>query len=58
MRSTLEAIERRLDAIVNVDRIGELQPWTYGEYRIRMKDASEIMWTRRFVGASLKNLLG
>ena len=68
MRSTLESIERRLDpeqfarvnrgAIVNVDRIGELQPWTNGEYRIRMKDATELMWTRRFVGASLKKLLG
>lgn len=68
MRSTLDAVEHRLDpeqfarvnrgAIVNVDRIGELQPWTNGEYRIRMKDASEIMWTRRFVGASLKRLLG
>ena len=68
MRSTLEAVERRLDpeqfarvnrsAIVNVDRIGELQPWTNGEYRIRMKDSSEIMWTRRFVGGSLRKLLG
>ena len=68
MRSTLESIERRLDpeqfarvnrgAVVNVDRIGELQPWTNGEYRIRMKDSSELMWTRRFVGASLKKLLG
>jgi DNA-binding LytR/AlgR family response regulator len=70
MRSTLESVERRLDpeqfarvnrgAIVNVDRIAELQPWTNGEYRIRMKDgsASEIMWTRRFVTASLKTLLG
>ena len=68
MRSTLESIERRLDpeqfarvnrgAVVNVDRIGEMQPWTNGEYRIRMKDSSELMWTRRFVGASLKKLLG
>ena len=68
MRCTLESIERRVDpeqfarvnrgAIVNVDRIGELQPWTNGEYRIRMKDASELMWTRRFVTASLKILLG
>ena len=68
MRSTLESVERRLDpeqfarvnraALVNVDRIGELQPWTNGEYRIRMKDTSELMWTRRFVGASLKKLLG
>ena len=67
MRSTLESVERRLDpeqfarvnrgAIVNVDRIGELQLWTNGEYRIRMKDSREIMWTRRFVGASLKKLL-
>jgi two-component system LytT family response regulator len=69
MRSTLESVERRLDseqfarvnrsALVNVDRIAELQPWTNGEYRIRMKDSSaEIMWTRRFVTGSLKRLLG
>jgi two-component system LytT family response regulator len=68
MRATLDSVERKLDpeqfarvnrgAIVNVDRIGELQPWTNGEYRIRMKDTSELMWTRRFVGASLKRLLG
>ena len=60
MRSTLESIERRLDpeqfarvnrgAIVNVGCIGELHPWTNGEYRIRMRDSSELMWTRRFVG--------
>ncbi|HEY3741822.1 MAG TPA: LytTR family DNA-binding domain-containing protein [Bryobacteraceae bacterium] len=69
MRSTLDSFDRRLhpeqfarvnrSAIVNVDRIAELQPWTNGEYRIRMKDStSEIMWTRRFVNASLKRLLG
>jgi two-component system LytT family response regulator len=70
MRSTLDAVQLRLDpeqfarvnrsAIVNVDAIQELQPWTNGEYRIVLKDAAEteLMWTRRFVSASLQTLLG
>lgn len=70
MRSTLDAVQGRLDpgqfarvnrsAIVNVDAIHELKPWTNGEYRIILKDAasSELMWTRRFVSASLDALLG
>jgi two-component system LytT family response regulator len=70
MRSTLDAVRDRLDpeqfarvnrsAIVNVDAIQELQPWTNGEYRIILKDAAatELMWTRRFVSASLQTLLG
>jgi two-component system, LytTR family, response regulator len=70
MRSTLDAVQVRLDseqfarvnrsAIVNVDAIQELQPWTNGEYRIILKDAveTELMWTRRFVSASLHALLG
>jgi two-component system LytT family response regulator len=70
MRTTLDAVQDRLDpeqfarvnrsAIVNVDAIQELQPWTNGEYRIVLKDtaATELMWTRRFVSASLQTLLG
>ncbi len=68
MRNTLDSVHRRLDpeqfarvnrgAVVNVDRIGQLQPWTNGEYKILMRDSSEIMWTRRFVTASMKKLLG
>jgi two-component system, LytTR family, response regulator len=68
VRSTLDAIQERLDpeqfarvnrsAIVNVDAIRDLQPWTNGEYRIRLKDATELTWTRRFVSASLHALLG
>ncbi len=51
MRSTLELVERLLDpdqftrvkrgAIVNVDRIGELQPWTNGEYPVPHESSSE-----------------
>ena len=70
MRTTLDAVQDRLDpeqfarvnrsAIVNVDAIHELQPWTNGEYRIILKDAAatELMWTRRFVNTSLHTLLG
>lgn len=70
MRATLDAIQGRVDpaqfarvnrsAIVNVDAIQQLQPWTNGEYRIILKDAAgtELMWTRRFVSGSLQTLLG
>jgi two-component system LytT family response regulator len=68
MRTTLDAVQTRLDpeqfarvnrsAIVNVEHIQELQPWTNGEYRILLKDATELMWTRRFITASLHALLG
>jgi two-component system LytT family response regulator len=68
MRSTLDAVQARVDpeqfarvnrsALVNVEFIKELQPWTNGEYRILLKDDRELMWTRRFVSASLHALLG
>ncbi len=68
MRSTLDAVQSRLDpeqfarvnrsALVNVEFIKELQPWTNGEYRILLKDDRELMWTRRFVSASLHAVLG
>src|ERR1051326_3008840 len=67
MRTTLEALHRKLDpaqfarvnrsSIVNVDRVKEMHPWTNGEYRIVMKDASELMWSRRYINASLEALL-
>ena len=67
IRATLDSVQRKLDptqfarvnrsAIVNVERLKEMHPWTNGEYRIVMKDGSELMWSRRYVNASLELLL-
>ena len=33
-------------AIVNIDRIRELQPWFHNEYRVILKDGTELMLSR------------
>jgi two-component system LytT family response regulator len=58
MRSTLEALERKLDPaqfvrihrshIVNMDAVKEIHPWFHGDYKIRLHDGTELMWSRRF----------
>jgi len=70
LRGTVEGIYQKLDpskfiranrsAIVNVESIKELQPWFHGEYRIVLKDGTEISWSRRYIDRSsdlfLKNI--
>ena len=34
--------------IVNLDRIHELQPWFHGEYRIILKDGTQLMLSRSY----------
>jgi two-component system LytT family response regulator len=69
VRGTLDALSKKLDpaqfvrvnrsAIVRLDAIRELQPWFHGEYKIVMKDATVIPWTRRYVTAEAsKRILG
>jgi len=58
LRSTLESIETRLDPavfarvhrshIVNIDDIAEIHPWFHGDYKIVMRDGTEIAWSRRY----------
>lgn len=58
MRSTLDGLERRLDPqqfarihrshIVNIDAIKEIHPWFHGDFKIRLHDGTELMWSRRF----------
>jgi two-component system, LytTR family, response regulator len=58
LRATLESIESRLDPaqfarvhrshIVNIDEIAEIHPWFHGDYRILMRDGTEIAWSRRY----------
>jgi two-component system, LytTR family, response regulator len=56
LREGIGAIEGRLDprrflrihrsAIVNIDRVKELQPWFHQEYRVILRDNTELMLSR------------
>ena len=56
LRETMTELEKRLDpaqfirvhrsAIVNMDRIRELQPWFHGDYRILLHDGTELALTK------------
>jgi len=56
IRETMNELELRLDgtrfvrvhrsAIVNLDRIRELQPWFRGDYRVILRDGTELTLTR------------
>jgi two-component system LytT family response regulator len=58
MRSTLDALERKLDPqqfvrihrshIVNMDAVKEIHPWFHGDYKLRLHDGGELMWSRRY----------
>ena len=58
LRTTLESLETRLDPaqfarvhrshVVNIDEIAEIHPWFHGDYKIKMRDGSEIGWSRRY----------
>ena len=58
LRATLESLETRLDPaqfarvhrshIVNIDEIAEIHPWFHGDYKILMRDGTEIGWSRRY----------
>lgn len=58
MRTTLEALEARLDPasfarvhrshIVKIDDIVEIRPWFHGDYKLLLRDATELSWSRRY----------
>ncbi len=62
LRGTIDGLHKKLDPkrfirvnrsqIVNIDSIKELQPWFHGEYRIILKDGTEMMWSRRYLDRS------
>ena len=59
LRGTLESIAEALDpkafvrinrgSLVCIDAIREMVPWFHGEYRVILKDATELRWSRRYV---------
>jgi len=58
VRGTLAGLEERLDpsrfvrisrgAIVNLDRVAELRPWSHGDRIVVLKDGSELTLSRRY----------
>ena len=59
LRGTLDNIEKQLDprifvrlnrsALVKIDAIAELEPWSHGEYNAKLIDANVVRWSRLYV---------
>jgi two-component system LytT family response regulator len=59
LRGTLESLAGSLDpkvfvrinrgSLVRFDAIREMQPWFHGEYKVILKDSTELRWSRRYV---------
>jgi two-component system LytT family response regulator len=59
LRGTLDALQGALDpklfarlnrgSLVRWDAIREMIPWFHGEYKVFLKDATELRWSRRYV---------
>jgi two-component system, LytTR family, response regulator len=58
LRQTLSTLVERLDPaqflrisrseIVRLDAVKELQAWFHGDYKVVLKDGTELMWSRRY----------
>jgi two-component system, LytTR family, response regulator len=58
LRTTLESLESRLDPahfarvhrshLVNIDAIAEINPWFHGDYKLILRDGTELGWSRRY----------
>jgi two-component system LytT family response regulator len=67
LRETMGELEARLDpacfvrvhrsTIVNIDRIKELQPWFRGDYRVILRDGTELKLTKNHRGKLNSRLL-
>jgi two-component system, LytTR family, response regulator len=66
MRSSLDSLAAKLDPalfrrinrseIVNASRIAELRPALHGDQKVRLKDGTELAWSRRYRTGSLAEL--
>lgn len=58
LRETISRLESRLDpknfirihrsTVINLSRVRELQPWSHGEYRVILRDGTELTLSRNF----------
>jgi two-component system, LytTR family, response regulator len=59
LRGTLDSVQETLDpkqfvrinrgSLVRLDAIRELLPWFHGEYKVILRDSTELRWSRRYV---------
>lgn len=66
LRSSLDSLGVKLDPvnfrrisrseIVNVERIAEVRPSSHGDRKMRLKDGTELTWSRRYKSGSLEDL--
>jgi hypothetical protein len=67
LRESMQSVEQSLDPrsfvrvhrsrIVNLDRIREIYPWAYGDFRIVMRDGAIVNFSRRY-RSRLEGLIG
>jgi two-component system LytT family response regulator len=63
MRGTLDEFQSRLDPshfarmnrshLVNLDFVAEMIAVGHGEYRVKLKDGTDLLWSRRYAPGSL-----
>lgn len=68
LRGTVDGLSDKLDPrkfirvnrsrVVNVDFIKELHRWFHGQYRIILKDDTEIVWSRRYFDNATVSFIG
>ena len=68
LRGTVEGLSGKLDPkrfirvnrshVVNLDFIKELHRWFHGQYRIILKDGTEIVWSRRYLDKTSDTFIG
>lgn len=68
IRGTIDGVQSKLDPsrflrvnrshIVNLDCVKELRPWFHGEFKVLLKDGTELSWSRRFIDRSSNSVIG
>jgi two-component system LytT family response regulator len=62
LRATIASIEERLDpaqflrinrsTLVRLDAVKDMHEWSHGDYRVVMRDGTELIWSRRYRSAA------
>jgi two-component system, LytTR family, response regulator len=64
IRATIGALQRRLNpahflrinrsTLVRLDAVKDMHAWSHGDYRVIMRDGTELVWSRRYRGDAEK----
>ena len=62
LRATVNALQSRLDpaqflrvnrsTLVRLDAVADMHEWSHGNYRVVLRDGTEVMWSRRYRAAA------